>query len=134
MTTTLLADARAGVLGPDVLTKAAILFSASVGPRPYPLSKQDLHQALRTSVRSLRPDIADESVQALAGEALAMFESWLEHMHELDRHLPEADRLSSWTRDRRIPLVRMALVAAAERWRFELLAARVDSVAPGGGW
>lgn len=134
MTAVPLTDTRAQVQGPDVLVKAAILFSASVGPRPYPLSKQDLHQALRTAVRSLRPDIDEAQIRPLADEAMQMFESWLEHMHELDRHLPESNRLSSWTRERRIPLVRMSLLAAAERWRFELLAARVDSVVPRGGW
>ncbi|MEV6967601.1 hypothetical protein AB0M47_21100 [Hamadaea sp. NPDC051192] len=134
MTTLTVPDARTANLGPDVLTKAGILLSAAVGPNPSMLTRKDLHKAVSAAVQSLRPGNTWETTEALADEALAMFTDFLDLMHELDRHLPGGDQLSVWVHGRRVQAVSWTLLAAAERWRYELLAARVASLTPGGGW
>ncbi|NUR59422.1 MAG: hypothetical protein HOV87_12250 [Catenulispora sp.] len=134
MTTLTVPDARTANLGPDVLVKAGILLSATVGPNPHMLTRKTLHKAISAAVQSLRPGSTWDTTEALADEALAMFVEFLDLMHELDRHLPHGDQLSVWVYGRRVQAVSWTLLAAAERWRYELLAARVAGVVPGGGW
>jgi hypothetical protein len=108
-----------GVTAVEVLVRAAVLLDCAVDRNVSRLAKQHIVATIRAAVRALCPELSHDHLIEVADDVFDLFLRWQHTVPDLDRHLPQATKLSSWALVPRRTTVQLSLLTAAYYWRAE---------------